>query len=54
VLIPRVRAIIAERGEFPKQSQTSMFSRRTLDGVPYADDVTMVLYDFDAFIESLG
>ena len=54
VLIPRVRQIIAEKGKFPSASQIASFAIRELDGDPACGEIHDVLYEFDAFINSLA
>jgi uncharacterized protein YqcC (DUF446 family) len=48
VFIPRVRAIIAERGQFPAHSMVGAQAVREFDGVPAADRLVDLLADFDA------
>jgi uncharacterized protein YqcC (DUF446 family) len=48
IFIPRVRSIIAERGEFPRSSQVGAQSVREFDGVWEASDLVSRLNDFDA------
>ena len=52
VLIPRVREIVAERGEFPRGSETAAYSVRAFDGLPGWGDVHAVLYAFDCLFEN--
>jgi uncharacterized protein YqcC (DUF446 family) len=54
VLVPRVRQIVAERGDFPNGSAVATYARRALDGVPGADRVVDVLYEFDTFVDRLA
>jgi uncharacterized protein YqcC (DUF446 family) len=54
ILIERVRDIVRERGEFPRNSQVAVYARREFDGVTGGDAVTDVLMRFDDFIETLG
>jgi uncharacterized protein YqcC (DUF446 family) len=48
VFIPRVREIVAARGEFPSQSQVSVQAIREFDGVDEAADLIRLLSEFDA------
>ena len=47
----RIRQIIAEKGEFPAQSQVGAYAVRELDGLDEASDLISVLAEFDQFIE---
>lgn len=53
VLVPRVEAIVAGRGEFPAESYVSVHAVRELGGVYEARDLIEVLIGFDEFIEKL-
>lgn len=50
VFIPRVRDIIAERGEFPTNSQVGVQALREFDGCPEAGELVHLLSQFDSFI----
>jgi uncharacterized protein YqcC (DUF446 family) len=51
VLVPRVRAIIAENGEYPEESQVGVMAIRNFDGFEEAAELTTMLCAFDALIE---
>ncbi|MEI7837030.1 MAG: YqcC family protein [Planctomycetota bacterium] len=51
VLIPGVRETVAQRGEFPPESQTAAHASREFDGLPGGDTVHDVLCEFDRLIE---
>ncbi len=51
VFIPRVREIVAERGEFPASSEVGAYAVREFDGVDEAGDVISILSEFDEMIE---
>ncbi len=51
VLIPRVREIIATRGQFPSSSSVSAYAVREWDGVPDVDRLLTLLSEFDALFE---
>ena len=51
VLLPRVRGIIAERGEFPSDSSVGAYAVRELDGQDEASDLVSRLIEFDALFE---
>jgi uncharacterized protein YqcC (DUF446 family) len=53
VLLPRVREIVAERGDFPQSSSVGTYAVRELDGCTEAADLVTTLCDFDAYIEGL-
>ena len=53
VLLARIREIIAEKGEFPAQSQVGAYAVRELDGFTEASDLISLLAEFDSFIESV-
>lgn len=52
VFIPRVREIVASRGEFPTRSMVGAQAVRELDGVWEADDLVSLLSSFDRAVES--
>ncbi len=54
VLLARVRAIVASRGEFPDESSVGTYAVRQLDGESEAGKLTDVLCEFDYFIDRLG
>jgi uncharacterized protein YqcC (DUF446 family) len=54
VLIPRVRQIIAERGDFPDGSAVGAYAVRAFDGLPGAAEVIGLLSEFDDRINNLG
>lgn len=51
VLLPRIREIVAERGEFPRQSMVGVQAVRAFDGVYEADELTSLLGELDAVVE---
>ena len=51
VLLPRLRAIVSERGEFPSGSQLAVYAVRTFDGDPDADQLQDLLYELDRLVE---
>ncbi|MCX7048426.1 MAG: YqcC family protein [Candidatus Sumerlaeota bacterium] len=53
ILIPRVREIVTERGEFPDESAVAVYAMREFDGVPDAQEALVVLMDFDGMINGL-
>ena len=53
VLLPRIREIIAQRGEFPSTSEVGAYAVRELDGIDEARRLIQALSDFDAFIDGL-
>lgn len=50
VLLPRVRGIVVERGEFPSQSMVGAHAVREYDGQLAAADLTMLLSAFDEVV----
>jgi uncharacterized protein YqcC (DUF446 family) len=54
IFIPRVRGVIAERGDFPRQSQVGAQAVREFDGVWEASDLLRLLSEFDHYIENRG
>ena len=52
VLLPRIRAIAAERGTFPGRSQVGSYAVRELDGQDEASELVQLLSRFDKFIET--
>lgn len=53
VLLPRVREIVAEQGEFPDESSVGTYAVRELDGMDAAEGLILALCEFDEFIEEL-
>ena len=53
VLLARVRDVIVERGQFPRQSQVGAYAVRELDGCDVASGLINTLSEFDEFIERL-
>src|SRR5262249_37822193 len=51
VLLPRIREIVEERGEFPAESSVGAYAVRELDGVEEAGGLVRALSEFDEFIE---
>ena len=51
ILIPRVRSIIAERGDFPNGSAVAVWASREFDGYPGADDLHTLLSEFDRLFD---
>ncbi len=51
VLLPRIREVIAEKGEFPSRSQVGVYAVRELDGLTEASELVSLLAEFDDFIE---
>jgi uncharacterized protein YqcC (DUF446 family) len=51
VLLPRVRAIIEERGVFPPESSVGAYAMRELDGNDDAAGLVTALCEFDRFID---
>lgn len=52
VFIPRVRAIIAERGQFPPSSSVGAQAIREFDGQDEAQELVHLLCEFDALFRS--
>jgi uncharacterized protein YqcC (DUF446 family) len=52
VLIPRVRNVVAARGQFPPKSQIGAYAVRELDGCDEANELVTLLSAFDKFIET--
>ncbi len=48
IFVPRVRSIIAERGQFPSRSMVGAQAIREFDGVDEAADLVTMLCEFDA------
>jgi uncharacterized protein YqcC (DUF446 family) len=48
IFIPRVRSIIAERGQFPARSMVGAQAVREFDGDPNGDRLVGLLSEFDA------
>ena len=53
VLLPRVREIVAEEGEFPSSSQVGIRAVREFDGYPEGARLTDLLNEFDALFGSI-
>lgn len=53
VLLPRVRSIIEECSEFPRESSAGAYAIRELDGNYDAAALVTALCEFDAFVEGL-
>jgi uncharacterized protein YqcC (DUF446 family) len=53
ILIPRVREVIAERGEFPEGSQVAAYCIREFDGAPGGGEVHDVLSQFDDLVNKI-
>ena len=51
ILVPRVREIIAEKGEFPQSSSVSAWAVREFDGYDEAGDLVGLLYEFDRLFD---
>lgn len=51
VLVPRVRELVAARGELPRESQISAWAARQFDGDPEADALVELLRDLDELAE---
>jgi uncharacterized protein YqcC (DUF446 family) len=51
VFIAKVRALIAERGEFPAESSVGAMAVREFDGDDAAGELVSLLSEFDAAIE---
>lgn len=51
VLVPRVRSIIAERGEWPNGSAVGVMAVRNFDGFNEAGDLVTLLYEFDRLFD---
>ena len=47
VLVPRVRQVIEQRGNFPRASQVGAQAVREFDGMDDADRLTQLLSEFD-------
>ncbi len=54
VLIPRVRQIIAEQGEFPSHSMVGVQAMREFDGDARADHLVALLSEFDGLFGEEG
>lgn len=48
IFVPRVQAIIDQRGQFPAQSMVGAQAVREFDGVDEADELVRLLSEFDA------
>ncbi len=51
VLLPRVREVVKEKGEFPESSNVAVWAMRNFDGDPDSDHLQSLLSDFDALFE---
>ncbi len=51
IFIPRVREIVAQRGQFPSQSQVGAQAVREFDGYSEADHLVWLLNQFDALFD---
>jgi uncharacterized protein YqcC (DUF446 family) len=51
ILIPRVREIIAQGGQFPESSEVSTWAVREFDGIYEAGDLVTKLYEFDRLFD---
>jgi uncharacterized protein YqcC (DUF446 family) len=54
VLLPRLRAIVRERAEFPSPSQLAVYAVRTFDGDTDADQLQNLLYELDRLVERVN
>jgi|GEM_PF-3760993 len=54
VLIPRVEAIVEERGAFPSESNVAAYAVRELDGVSGGQEVVGVLAQLDELVNGAG
>jgi len=54
VFVPNVRAIIDDEGSFPTTSYVGTQAVREFDGQWEANELTSLLADFDAYIESVA
>jgi uncharacterized protein YqcC (DUF446 family) len=52
VFVPRVRELVAARGEFPASSEVGAQAVREFDGRPEADALVGLLSDFDALFDA--
>jgi uncharacterized protein YqcC (DUF446 family) len=50
-IFPRLRSIIAEKREWPKSSSVATTAMRNFDGFNEADDLVMMLYEFDRLFD---
>ena len=48
ILIPRVREIISEKGQFPSSSEVGIKAIKEFDQIPKADQLIRLLNEFDA------
>lgn len=53
VFVPRVKAVVAAKGDFPNSSSVGTQAVRELDGLAGGDRLVELLCDFDRFIEAL-
>lgn len=51
IFVPRVRAIIDQRGQFPAQSMVGAQAAREFDGVAEANELVRLLSEFDALFD---
>ena len=54
VLLARVREIVEQRGQFPRESSVGAYAVRELDGNDGAAGLIEALSEFDSFIERKG
>jgi ankyrin repeat protein len=54
VFVPRARAIVEQKGDFPESSTVGTQAVREFDGVDGSDRLVELLCDFDRFIEALA
>lgn len=53
VFVPRVKTVVAAKGDFPNSSSVGTQAVRELDGVEGGDRLVELLCEFDRFIEAL-
>ena len=51
VLVPRLRAIVRDRDEFPSGSELAVYAVRALDGDPDGERLHELLYEIDQLVE---
>jgi uncharacterized protein YqcC (DUF446 family) len=54
VLIPRVRQIVADQGDFPARCMVGVQAIREFNGDARASDLTTLLIEFDALFDEPG
>jgi len=54
ILIPRIHAIVEEKGEFPNNSMLAPYAIRVFDGDPEAGKLHDLLYELDKLINELN